>query len=425
LILDYPPGVPRNFKGDAGRIRQVITNLTGNAVKFTPAGQVLIAVRCEKQDTESAKMRISVTDTGIGIPEEKIGSLFEKFSQVDASTTRKYGGTGLGLAISKQLIGLMDGSIHVESQLGRGSTFWFTLPLALDAQPTSAPVDGLMGARAMIVDGNELTRLSIQDQICGLGMRAEGLASGDEALRAIRSAAAAGDAYKCVIAAYQLPGRNGAMLAAAIKADPALKGTAVILVTSIGNWSEVRGLEGASVDACLVKPVRHAQLVKALTANGARRENGSTGRSESTGRNSIAALHSGVAGRLLELPLRVLVAEDNIVNQTVATRMLQRMGVSADVASNGREAVEKTRAVAYDVIFMDCQMPEMNGYEATAEIRRQEGPNRHVRIIAMTADAIAGSREQCLNAGMDEYLTKPVKFEELMDTVLRNSPAHR
>jgi PAS domain S-box-containing protein len=426
LVVQYPPTIPRRVIGDAGRIRQVVTNLAGNAVKFTANGYVLIAVECESKDEKGARIRVSVKDTGIGISPEKIGSLFGRFTQADSSSTRRYGGTGLGLAISKQLVELMGGSMQVESRLGEGSTFRFMLPLPVDEQPcpTPVPIVDLAGLRVLIVDDNEVNRRVVHEQISSWGMRNGSFASGDEALQALRTAKASGDPYQIAIADYQMPEMDGAALAAIIKADPAIKDTVVVMLTSVGHWRDVSGLEGASIDAWLVKPVRHSRLLSTLAAAWSNKLQTAVARpAPSEYRASLTALESSVSGRLADSPIRVLVAEDNVVNQKVACWMLERLGIRADVAGNGREAVRMTIELSYDVIFMDCQMPEMDGYEAAMEIRRLEKPDRRATIIAMTADASAACREQCLAAGMDDFISKPVKPEQVKVALRRVVPA--
>ena len=422
IVLQYPPGLPSHFIGDAGRIRQVVTNLVGNAVKFTQKGHVLITVQCLLKEGQNAEMHVSVSDTGIGIPADKVGTLFQKFTQADSSTTRRYGGTGLGLAISKQLIELMGGSIGVSSQVGQGSTFWFRLPLPLDAQPAPLPVTELRGLRVLIVDDIEVNRRVVHEQITGWGMRNGSFAGGEEALDALRAAKEAGDPYQVAIVDYQMPTMDGATLAATIKADPRIKDTVVVMLSSIGNWSEVRRLEGASIDACLVKPVRNSQLLNTLVNTWSRQVE------RSTQERALAQLQQATAqpprpsfaGRFSGLSVRVLVVEDNVVNQKVAARLLERLGLRADVAANGKEAVHMLDLLPYDLVFMDCQMPEMNGYEATREIRRIEnGTSRRVKIVAMTAEATTTCQEQCLQAGMDGFVSKPVKLEDLVE-VIRN-----
>jgi CheY-like chemotaxis protein len=363
-------------------------------------------------------MRISVKDTGIGIPPEKVGLLFEKFMQVDSSTTRKYGGTGLGLAISKQLVELMEGTVQVESRLREGSTFSFVLPLPLDAQPAPAPapIVDLAGLRVLIVDDNEVNRRVVHEQISSWGMRNGSFASGPEALQAILSAQASDDPYHVMIADYQMPELDGATLAAMIKANPATKDTVIVILTSVGHRSDLlKESKGANIDACLVKPVRHSQLLDAVATAWSKRLQATADVQPETGfQKSLGALRTSVAGKFADYGIRVLVAEDNVVNQRVATRMLERLGVRADVAGNGREAVEMVKMLSYDVVFMDCQMPEMNGFEATVEIRRLEGPDRRTAIIAMTADASSRCREACTEAGMDNFIAKPVKLEDVI-----------
>ena len=417
LLVQYPPGLPRHFTADGGRIRQVVTNLVGNAVKFTPSGEVLIAVSCMREDLQHPQMQISVSDTGIGIPQEKIGSLFAKFSQADSSTTRRYGGTGLGLTISKQLAELMGGSIQVESQVGRGSTFSLILPLALYAGPSTDPLPApdLRDLRVLIVDDNEVNRRVIHEQISSWGMRNGSFASGEQALQAVRVAQADGDPYQFVIADYQMPGLDGAALAMAIDSDSKLDKPVIVILTSVGQLSEAKGLQSGIVHACLPKPVRPSQLLNALAAGwSTKKATQLAGQHQPPVGNAKGGVVSSVAGRFAGCALRVLIVEDNVVNQRVAFRMLERLGLHADVAGNGREAVELALLLPYDVIFMDCQMPEMDGYEAAAEIRLREGPNQGVTIIAMTADVLKGSRERCLDAGMNSFISKPVKLDDLI-----------
>jgi signal transduction histidine kinase/CheY-like chemotaxis protein len=418
IIVQYPPGVPSHFIGDAGRIRQVVTNLVGNAVKFTHKGHVLILVESTGQDHQLAHMRISVSDTGIGIAQNKIDSLFQKFTQADTSTTRRYGGTGLGLAISKQLVQLMGGVIGVQSKPGEGSTFWFTLPMPLDDQPLTIPVTDLRDLRVLIVDDMEVNRRVVHEQVTGWGMRNGSFASGESALEALREAHRAGDPYQIVIADFQMPSMDGATLAAAIKSDSQIGNCVVVMLTSIGNWSDVRRLEGASIDGCLVKPVRNSQLLNMLVSAWSKHLERNSLDREIASRGSIAlAARPTLAGKFAGLSIRVLVVEDNIVNQKVASRLLERLGLRADVAGHGREAIEMLEMMPYDLVFMDCQMPEMNGYEATAEIRRREAKDRHVPIVAMTAEATVTCRDQCIAAGMDSYISKPVRLDDIVNAL--------
>jgi signal transduction histidine kinase/DNA-binding response OmpR family regulator len=418
LILRYCPGTPRYFLGDAGRIRQVLTNLVNNAVKFTHRGHVLITVESEKND----RVRVSVSDTGIGIAAGKLAGLFEKFIQADSSTTRRYGGTGLGLAISKQLVELMGGAMHAESRVGEGSTFAFTLPLALDPQPNPnpLPVAELNGLRVLIVDDNEINRRIVQEQVTSWGLRNDSFAGGEQALEALRGARERGDPYDFVIADFQMPVMDGAALAKAIKADPAIRDIAVVMLSSIGDSREARGAPG--IDAYMVKPVRQSQLFNTLVRTRAARLR-TAQPPQASGPGSPLAAQPGLLTRFDGSHLRVLVAEDNVINQKVAVRILERMGIRADVAANGREVVEMVRILPYDVIFMDCQMPEMNGYEAATEIRRREAPGRHMAIIAMTAEVLADARDRCLASGMDDFVPKPIRIESLVEVLQRWAPA--
>jgi len=414
LLLEYPPTAPRYFIGDAARIRQVVTNLVGNAIKFTSSGHVLVSVECAGQDAGTAQVRISVRDTGVGIAPEKIGLLFEKFSQVDGSTTRKHGGTGLGLAISKQLVNLMGGSIGVESRPGVGSTFWFNLPLSLDAEPHSAPPTAadIGGLRALIVESREVHRRVLEAQVAGWGLRGETVAAGGPAFEAMRAAQRSGDPYHFVLLGGLTPEMDAITLATEIHSDAALRGAVIAMLTSFGPCQEVNRALSGVIDACLGNPVRQSQLFNALASAWARRLE-----TELSGgvppRQNPPDGKPGLAGKFAGSGMRILVVEDNVVNQKVARLMLDRLGLRADVAASGREAVDMLELLPYDLVFMDCQMPEMDGYEATAEIRRREGSERQVAIIAMTADAMAGSRERCLDAGMDDYISKPVKLDEL------------
>ena len=422
LILHYPPDAPRFFIGDACRIRQVLTNLVGNAVKFTSKGQVVTTVKLQARNAGVARMEVAVADTGVGIPRDKLGLLFEKFSQVDGSTTRKYGGTGLGLAISKQLVVLMGGTVGVDSQPGEGSRFWFTLPLKLDPDPPGKPVaiDDLRNLRALIVDDNEVNRRVLDEQIASWGMRNGSYETPEEALQALRAAQETGDPYHFALLDYHMPGMDGIALARAIKADPAIRGVRLVMLTSAAQLGVSRG-EGQSIEACLRKPVRQSQLLNTLTAVWSKNLNNKPHARAESG-NPTVDRKAALASRADGTPIRILVAEDNPVNQKVAVAMLGRLGLRADLASNGREAVDMVQALPYDLILMDCQMPEMDGYEATGEIRRREDGRKHVAIVAMTADAMAGSRQRCLAAGMDDHIAKPVNANELFDALLQWIP---
>ena len=404
LIVEFPPDVPRHLAGDGGRIRQVLTNLVGNAVKFTPDGHVLMAVECTACGPQSVDIRISVTDTGIGVASEKLANLFREFTQADASTTRRHGGTGLGLAISKQLVELMGGSIHAESSPGVGSKFWFDLTLSVPAQPPDRPpTTSLVGLRALIVGGNEVRRRVMQEQISNWGVRGTGLASSVDALAEVLEAQRAGDPYHFVIADFRMPKMDAASLAASVKSDPVFS-PAVILLASMGDSNAVRGLEGNHVEACLVKPARQSQLLEALLS--ARSKGG------------LACLAAQVGAQAGLSPdhaaARVLVADDNATNQKVAAGMLQGLGLKADVSASGWAAVEMLRSKAYDLVLMDWP----GGQEAAVEIRKGESPDRRIPIIAMTVESSADCLDGCLASGMDDILRKPIRMEDL-SAVLR------
>ena len=425
LIVRYDPDGPRRFTGDAGRIRQVLTNLAGNAVKFTRRGHVLMDVKCEEQRAGKALVRLTVEDSGPGIAQDKLGHIFEQFTQADASTTRKYGGTGLGLAISKKLVELMGGEVGISSRVGEGSRFWFTLPLPVepDAPAVARATADLRGLRALIVDDNEVNRRVLEEQLAKAGLCCRSVAAAEAALEVLRQAHAAGESYQLALVDHQMPGMDGEALGRAIQADPVLRGTvAVVMLSSSGDSARGPWLREADFAAYLVKPVRPSQLLGTLASAWGVRPTAESGElaalaTATEASPSSSALPAGAARNI-----RVLLAEDNIVNQKVAVRMLEKLGCRVDVAADGREAVEMWRLCPYDLIFMDCQMPEMDGYEATAQIRR-DSPAGHVPIVAMTANAMKGDREKCIEAGMDDYLSKPVNIKALASALESWSPS--
>ncbi|MGO9966639.1 MAG: response regulator [Bryobacteraceae bacterium] len=426
LLLAYPAQAPRRLIGDAAHIRQVLTNLVGNAIKFTSRGHVLISVASTGEDSGSLQARISVRDTGVGIPQEKIGLLFEKFSQVDGSNTRRYGGTGLGLAICKELVNLMGGSIGVESRLGEGSVFWFELPLRLDVQPHAAPASAaeIGGLRALVLSDNEVNRRVLEERISGWGMRNESFAANEPALQSMRAAQAAGDPYRFVLIDCPVCEGDGIRIARAIHADPAFGGGSIIMLSSIGQCQEIAQKQSGVIEVCLGKPVRQSQLLHALTSAWAKRQGGEFSANHGPRSKAADSRHSkpAVAGKFAACNSRILVVEDNPVNQKVLCRLLERLGLQTDVAANGLEAVEMFALAPYGLVLMDCQMPEMDGYEATRQIRSREGGTPQVAVIAITADAMAGTRERCEEAGMNGYITKPVKVDELHEALSRWLP---
>ena len=400
LVTMVAPDVPGVVAGDVGRIRQVLTNLVSNGIKFTDHGEVELTVRRDPGAPDM--LRFEVRDTGVGIAAGDQQRLFESFAQADASTTRRYGGTGLGLAISKRLVGMMGGSIGVESGVGQGSTFWFTARLEARPDRESAAVEreSLHGTSALIVDDNDTNRAILERQLAAFGMATVSAADAGSALEVLRRAVKSGTVPDVAVLDRHMPGMDGLDLCRVIAADPALRRLRVIMLTSA---SSARPGSCGSVAAYLTKPVRRSELLDALTAALAV---GEVPVAEPPAQPEAPA--SPGAGAI-----RVLVAEDNPVNQKVAAAMLKRLGYRVDVVANGWEAVDAVEHVPYAAVLMDCQMPEMNGYEATEEIRRREPPGHHIPIVALTASAVKGDEDRCLAAGMDAYVTKPVTVKAL------------
>ncbi|MCA1687799.1 MAG: response regulator, partial [Actinobacteria bacterium] len=410
--------VPGALRGDPGRLTQVLTNLLGNAVKFTEEGEVILHVRLGQASDGSAVLRFEVKDTGIGMTEEEQSRLFRSFTQADTSTTRRYGGTGLGLAISKQLVELMGGEIGVESEAGRRSTFWFEVPFTTRLESSRiahARRAALHDLRVLVVDDNETNRKIVHHQVISWGMKNGMAANGPQALEMLRGAAKSGEPYDLAILDMQMPGMDSMELARTIKAEPEIAATRLIMLTSLGRRVDAEEARRVGIDAYLTKPVRQSRLYDAIaTVVGAPAQTMPEEAQPATphSRRKVTA-PSGA---------RVLVVEDNAVNQKVAVRMLERLGYRADVAADGIEALEALSRIPYHAVLMDVQMPEMDGYVATAEIRRREGTERHTPIIAMTANAMQGDRDQALEAGMDDYIPKPVKPEELAAVLERWVP---
>ena len=408
--------VTTKLQGDPGRLRQVLTNLLGNAVKFTDQGEVVVRAENEAETDTEIVIRFSVSDTGIGINEAAQQNLFQAFTQADGSTTRKYGGTGLGLAISKQLVELMGGQIGVDSAPGEGATFWFTARFTKQSQPNAGTAESqvsIAGLHALIVDDNSSNRKILSHQLTSRGLTYDEADSGASALQTMRSAARNGRAFNLAILDLMMPEMDGFQLARQIKSDPLIASTRLVMLTSYGQRGDSTIAREAGIGAYLTKPVRQALLFECLTTVASQPDIDPAG---------ILSLPADPVQLITRHALKettkmcnklILLAEDNIVNQKVAVRQLQKLGYRADAVANGREAVEAVQRISYDVVLMDCQMPEMDGYEATAEIRRIEGDARHTMIVAMTANALQGDREKCIQAGMDDYLSKPVKSEDL------------
>jgi CheY-like chemotaxis protein/HPt (histidine-containing phosphotransfer) domain-containing protein len=374
-------------------------------VKFTEEGEVVVDVECREEDDQTALLQFNVRDSGIGISPEARSRLFQSFSQADGSTTRKYGGTGLGLAISRKLTNLMGGSIGVESEPGKGSRFWFTIRLGKQSTPADEPREArLAGTELLIVDDNATCRAILSRLTERWGMRSVQVEGGRDGLLELLRAAERGKPYPLVLTDMRMPDLDGLEFAAAVHADARLRNTKVVLLSSLGRAS-MESMRQAGVTVCLTKPVKENVLRRALeNLAGNEAAGAALGAGESSG---------PAAGRGQPRIIRVLVAEDNPVNQKVALRMLDRLGCRVDVAANGVEAVEALKRIPYDIIFMDCNMPEMDGFAATAAIRGIEGTTRHTIIVAMTANALHGDRELCVAAGMDDYVAKPVDQGQL------------
>jgi len=392
--------VPRTVRGDAGRLGQVLLNLIGNAVKFTERGEIVVRATLAQQSEEQATVRFAVSDTGIGIPADKRHRLFGSFSQVDGSMTRRYGGTGLGLAISKRLVELMGGEIGVESEEGRGSTFWFTVRLARVARAARPAPAELRGVPVLVVDDNETNRTILEQQLGGWGMRHATAEHGEAALDLLRAAARAGDPYRLVICDMQMPGMDGAALARAIRADPTLDYSLLVLLSSLGQLAGAAEDEGLFA-VRLTKPIREAQLLESLV----------TALAASRPTRRLPAAQRKTSRR--PGPRRILLVEDDADNRLTALHLLKAAGLTADVATNGREALEALAGAEYDLVLMDVQMPELDGLAATAALRAREGAARHTPVVAVTAAALAGDRERCLAAGVDDYIAKPIQMAAL------------
>ncbi|HEX5311115.1 hybrid sensor histidine kinase/response regulator [Aquabacterium sp.] len=424
LILRVDPQLPEHLVGDPGRIRQVISNLMSNAIKFTKEGEVIIEIEQAAPTDTLAHLRVKVTDTGIGLTEEQRKRLFQKFSQADTSTTRVYGGTGLGLAISKQLVELMGGEINVDSEPGHGSTFWFTLNLPVDPTAADAQADQQTGpsphagARVLLTAPHPLTRQVLREELERLGYAATECEGGFDAFNAIQDAADDGQPFDVAILALNTEGLDGLTLATSLQDDPVLKRTRLIALGPSSRQSDIQPFKDAGFTAYLCSPIRRRDvrtLVDATLSPPPRPLDFIT-------RHGLTALLEESDTRTPHARsfanCRILVVDDNAVNQKVAAIMLQRYGCMVDVAASGIEACNMVNMLPFDLVLMDCQMPEMDGYEATKQIRQREADTQathRLPIIALTANAMEGNAERCLAAGMDDYLSKPIRPEALLD----------
>lgn len=428
--------VPSLLRGDPGRLRQILINLLGNAIKFTDSGEVTLEAVLEEEDDHRAVIRFSVRDTGIGISESGMDRLFKSFSQVDGSTSRNYGGTGLGLAISKQLTELMGGRIGVDSTQGRGSLFWFTV--GMEKQPDDCETfiidEDIRKKRILFVDDNAVNRQVYREQLRSWGCRYAEASSGAQAINELRCAKQAGDSFEIAIIDMQMPEINGEELGRIIKQDPFLADTILIMVSSMGTRGDAARLKKIGFAAYLTKPVKQSQLYDCLAA--ATQISKEKKQSQD---GAIVTRHSLVDNK--KRGIRILLAEDDITNQKVALHILKKFGYRADAAKNGQEVLQALEKIPYDIVLMDIQMPVMDGYEATRRIRELEVTAQHVNlgkndskdhsdneiqllarsgripIIAMTAHAMKGDREKCIAAGMDDYTTKPINPDELLEKI--------
>ena len=444
LLCSADMDVPSLLRGDPGRLRQILTNLAGNAVKFTPTGEVVIRVSLEEDEgvgyrvqgageMETVLLRFSVRDTGIGIPKDKIGLLFDKFSQMDASTTRQYGGTGLGLAISKQLAELMGGEAGACSEEGNGSEFWFTARLGkqdVGAYSESIQPADLCNVRVLIVDDNATNRELLATRLTSWRMRTTEAMDGPRALQTLNKALDENDPFRIAVIDMQMPGMDGETLGRIIQKDDRLTDTRMVMLTSLGTRGDARRFQEIGFAAYSTKPIRHQELKAVLSM--------ALGDRDKSTLQPIATRHTAreTLNLFADRKARILIAEDNITNQQVALGLLKKLGVRADAVANGAEALKALETLPYDLVLMDVQMPEMDGFEATKRIRNYElgimnkeetnnSPSSIILrtspfilpIIAMTAHAMQGDRERCIQAGMNDYITKPVSLQALAEVL--------
>ena len=408
LAFEVDSNVPVMLEGDFARLRQIVINLVGNSIKFTPKGEVVVTVRCDSREDQSVLLRFSVKDTGIGIPADKRDVIFEEFQQVDSSTTRTYGGTGLGLAISSRLVNLMGGRIWVESELGHGSTFHFTARIVVRddiAQPARQQTEILADTLILVVDDNATNRRILSEMLTNWGMRPVLATNAHEGLQWLRDAHTRREPFRLILSDVNMPDVSGFTFAEWVRAEPASAETPIIMLTSSGREGDADRREQLRIAARLMKPVKQSELFDAIvTTLGVAMLQTASRASNAT----EPAWHIR--------PLKILLAEDNLANQKLATGVLGKQGHHVTVAGTGRAAVDAWQSQTFDLILMDVQMPELDGFEATQLIRQLEQPlGTHIPIIAMTAHAMKGDRERCLESGMDEYLSKPIRSQQIAE----------
>lgn len=413
LAMDISPHVPDALMGDPGRLRQIVANLVGNAIKFTEMGEVVLFVECAEETDDEAALQFAVADTGIGIPKERQQAIFEAFTQADSSTTRQYGGTGLGLTISSRLVQMMGGKIWVESEVGVGSTFYFTARFGIQKGIAAMPmahVEDIRGMRVLAVDDNETNRRILRDMLTSWGLDVGVAADGREALLMLHAARREGKPFPLIVTDVRMPRMDGFTMVEQIRGDATLADTRVIVLSSSGAVGDAARCRELNVCAYLIKPVKQSELLDAILTVMAPQP-------EEAPPPPLVTRHSL---REMRRRLRILLAEDNPVNQRLAVRLLEKQGHAVTVANNGQEALVALEREAFDMVLMDVEMPVMDGFTTTAEIRkREQETGRHIPIVAMTAHAMKGDRERCLAAGMDEYVPKPLRVEQLIAVIER------
>ena len=419
LIYEVQPDVPEALVGDPGRIRQIIVNLVANSIKFTERGEIFVSVEKESESADSVRLHFAVKDTGIGIPADKQSKIFEAFSQADGSMARKYGGTGLGLTICNRLVGMMDGRIWVESEIGKGSTFHFLVSLAVQQSPASRPSPlkpaQLQNLHALIVDDNFTNRRVLLGMLSRWGMKPVAVDGGHAALQAIEIAKNAGHPFPLILLDSQMPDMDGFTLAEQIHKDPDLANATIMMLTSAGHLGDAARCRELGISAYLVKPIRQGELFDAICQL-----------LDKTAQNQPAPLVTRHSLREGNHRIRILLAEDNAVNQTLAVRLLEKRGYSVTVAPDGQAAIQAFQTGGFELVLMDIQMPGTDGFEATAAIREiEKSTGGHIPIVAMTAHALVGDQERCLASGMDGYVSKPIRTSELfavIEKMLNNVP---
>jgi two-component system sensor histidine kinase/response regulator len=407
-------GVPTFLRGDPGRLRQILVNLGGNAIKFTEKGEVVIGVELKKETEDGATLLFSVTDTGIGIPKDKQTKIFESFTQADGSTTRKYGGTGLGLFISRRLVELMDGKIGLESQPGKGSCFWFTTTLEKQKEfqhvsPTLVPAD-IRGKRILVVDDNKTNRTILAKMLESFGCSPEAVENGDEAIKTLERATHKEKFFDLVFLDMQMPQMDGEETLRAIKDDPEIRDVAVVMLTSVGVRGDVARLQALGCAGYLVKPIKQSQLFDMIVTVFNREK-------IEVQEKPLPIVSRHTIEEEKRRRIRILLAEDNPTNQKLTVILLKKAGYSVDALEDGQKVMEVLNRASYDLVLLDVQMPEMDGFETARAIREKERGRKHIPIIAITAHAMKGDRERCLQAGMDDYVSKPIEPKKLFETI--------